>query len=145
MMRLRMMACMFAAILVVSSGCGEAKRDILNLSGKVTFKGQPVPAGYINFMPDITGGNKGEVKGFPIKDGIYNTAEGTNPGIYPGKNKVMISGFNGKAKKLWPNGEQIFNPIEMEVSVEKGTSTKDFEVPESAGQNVRIVPTADPD
>lgn len=128
----------------VTAGCGEAKREIAHLSGKVTFKGQPVPEGFINFLPDVPGGNQGEVKAFSIKDGAYNTAEGSNPGVYPGANKIMISGFDGKAKKLWPKGVQIFNPINLDLTVAAGTNTKDFEVPLSAGQNVKIVPTADP-
>jgi hypothetical protein len=136
---------LLAAMVLASGGCGQAKREVANLSGKVTFKGQPLPVGFINFMPDVAGGNRGEVKGFEIKDGVYNTAEGTNPGIYPGPNKVMISGFNGKPKMpLWPKGEQIINPFTVELTVAAGTNTKDIEVPLSAGQNVKIVPTADP-
>ncbi len=130
--------------MAVSGGCGEAKREVANLSGKVTFKGQTVPAGFINFLPDVTRGNRGEVKAFEIKDGVYDTAAGPNPGIYPGANKIMISGFNGKPKPLWPQGVQIFNPINLDLTVAPGTNTKDFEVPLSAGQNVRIVPTDDP-
>src|SRR5436305_11332915 len=110
-----------ALVMVSPSGCGQAQREIANLSGKVMFKGLPVPAGFINFMPDVVGGNRGEVKAFEIKDGVYNTAEGPNPGIYPGVNKVMISGFNGQAKALWPKGEQIFNPINLDLTVSAGT------------------------
>lgn len=131
------------AILAIA-GCGRGKRETANLSGKVSFKGQPVPEGFINFLPDVPGGNKGEVKGFPIKDGVYDTAQGKNPGIYPGANKIMVSGFNGKAKQLWPQGEQIFNPIESDLTVAAGSNKHDIEVPASAGQNVKIVPTADP-
>ena len=87
----------------------------------------------------------GEVKAFEIKDGVYDTNQGSRPGFYPGANKIMISGFTGKPKMpLWPKGEQIFNPINLDLTVNAGTNTKDFEVPLSAGQNVRIVPTADP-
>jgi hypothetical protein len=32
----------------------------------------------------------------------------------------------------------------LDLTVATGTNTKDFEVPLSAGQNVRIVPTDDP-
>jgi hypothetical protein len=137
-------ALLTATLVVVSGGCGQAKREVANLSGKVTFKGQPVPAGFINFLPDVPRGNRGEVKAFEIRDGVYDTAAGPNPGIYPGANKIMISGFNGKPKPLWPQGVQIFNPINLELTVATGTNTKDFEVPLSAGQNVRIVPTDDP-
>ena len=137
--RLVVMACLTA----LAFGCGGGKRATVNVSGKVTFKGNPVPAGFINFMPDVPGGNRGEVKGFPIVDGVYNTAEGTNPGIYPGANIITISGFDGKKQNLWPKGKQIFNPIELKETVSEGT--KDYVVPLSAGQNVRIVPTADPE
>lgn len=137
-------ALLLAAMVVASGGCGQAKREVAHLSGKVIFKGQPVPVGFINFTPDVAGGNRGEVRAFEIKDGVYNTAEGPTPGVYPGANKVMISGFDGKAKALWPKGVQIFNPINLDITVANGTNTKDFEVPLSAGQNVKIVPTADP-
>jgi hypothetical protein len=92
-------------------------------------------------MPEVTGGNRGEVKSFPIKDGLYNTADGANPGVYPGTNVVRISGFDGKPAKFFPDGKQIFNPVELKETVAGGT--KDFEVPPSAGQNVRIEPTSD--
>jgi hypothetical protein len=128
----------------LAGGCKEGPRKTAQLSGKVTFKGQPVPDGFLNFMPDATAGNRGEVKGFPIKYGVYNTAEGPNPGVYPGENKVTVSGFDGKAKKLYPQGEQVFNPFDIKVSVPEGVTTKDIEVPESAGRNVRVQPTADP-
>jgi hypothetical protein len=123
-------------------GCGGGdQRQTANLSGRVTFKGQPVPTGYITFMPEVSGGNRGEVKSFPIKDGSYNTADGPNPGVYPGANVVRISGFDGKPAKFFPDGKQIFNPIELKETVAGGT--KDFEVPPSAGVNVRIEPTSD--
>jgi hypothetical protein len=124
-------------------GCGGGKRETVNVSGTVTFKGKPVPSGFINFMPDFAGGNKGEVKGFPIVDGAYNTAEGSSPGIYAGANVITISGFDGKKQNLWPKGKQIFNPFELKENVSEGK--KDYVVPDSAGQNVRVVPTADPD
>lgn len=135
---------LFSAVALVLFGCDKPARTVAHLSGTVTFKGQPVPEGFINFIPEITGGNTGEVKAFEIKDGVYNTEQGGSPGIYPGANKIMISGFDGKGKKLWPKGVQIFNPIEENLAVAAGTNKKDFVVPESAGQNVKIVPTADP-
>lgn len=131
----------FAAL----AGCGPKARPVAHLSGKVMFKGKLVPAGFINFMPDVTAGNAGEVKAFPIVNGAYNTADGSSPGVYPGANKVTISGFDGQAVRLWPKGKQIFNPVELNETVPTGTNTRDFEVPASAGQNVQVVPTADPD
>lgn len=144
MLRIAFYVVPLLAVTLVLAGCGSSKRKVANLSGKVMFKGKPVPEGFINFLPDVPGGNKGEAKGFPIKNGEYNTATGSNPGVYPGANKIRISGFNGKPKNLWPQGEQIFNPIEENLTVAEGNNTKDFDVPASAAQNLRIEPTADP-
>ena len=55
-------------------------------------------------MPDVPGGNRGEVKSFPIKNGAYNTADGADPGVYPGANVIRISGFDGKPAKFFPDG-----------------------------------------
>ena len=131
------------ALALAAAGCGESKRATTNVAGTVTFRGKPVPAGYINFMPDVSAGNSGEVKGFPIVDGQYDTSKGTNPGIYPGAMVIQISGFDGKVVSLWPHGKQIFNSVEIKETVQGGT--KDIVVPESAGRNVQVVPTADPE
>src|SRR4051794_35364302 len=109
---------LLAAAVLAAAGGGEGKRGTAHLSGEGAFKGQPVPAGFINFMPDVASGNRGEVRAFEIKDGVYNTADGTTPGVFPGVNKVMISGFTGVPKMpLWPKGEQIFNPINLDLTV----------------------------
>lgn len=132
--------------LAALDGCGPPKREVAFLSGKVTLNGKPVPTGFINFIPGVGGG---EAKGFEIKDGMYNTAEGPNPGIYPGENRIYIQGFDGKVPSgrqadLWPKGKQVMNPYEFNYTVEAGTKTKDIEVPASFGQNVLIQPVGDP-
>ena len=55
-----------------------------------------------------------------------------------------IAGFDGKPQVLFHQGKQIFNPIEVKYTVPEGTSTKDFTVPDSAAENLRIEPTAEP-
>ena len=45
------------AALLLAAGCGEAGPARYHVSGKVTFNGQPVPAGQIVFEPDPTAGN----------------------------------------------------------------------------------------
>ena len=126
------------------AGCGgAAQRETASVAGQVTFKGKPVPAGFINFTPDIAGGNSGETRGFPITDGRYDTAQGATPGIYPGANIIFISGFDGKpVPPLWPQGKQVFNPVELKDTLQAGG--KDFVIPESAGKNVQVTPMADP-
>jgi hypothetical protein len=127
-------------VLVIFAGC-TPKPKMAQLSGKVTFKGQPVPAGFISFTPDI---GKGEIRVLQIKDGVYDSAQQTPPGMPPGHYMLRISGFDGVKIPRWGQGKQIFNEwIDIDFTIPEGMSTKDFEVPEHLGQNVKIQPTAD--
>ncbi len=81
--------------------------------------------------------------GCQIKDGKFDTASNVPPGLPPGKYKVRIGGFDGKKIPMWGQGKQIFNPVEDQWDVPEGASTKNYEVPAAAGNNVKIEPTAD--
>jgi hypothetical protein len=129
-----------AVVFALAAGCGASKPELAQLSGKVTFQDKPVPAGWISFTPEP---GKGHVKVCQIRDGVYDSSKEGDPGIFPGKNLVKISGFDGKVVPLWGQGKQIFNPVDDTLDIAPGTTTKDFVIPESAGKNVKIVPTAD--
>lgn len=139
---LHLKLCCIVVMAVVFSGCSSEKK-LSQISGKVSFKGEPVPAGYVTFTPDVGKGTNGQVVGFQIKDGSYDSNRNTPPGLPPGSYQVRIGGFDGIKIPMWGQGKQIFNPIEDNCTVTDGSSTKDFEIPESAGQNVKIEPTAD--
>jgi len=128
-----------AAALALAAGC-SSEPPMAQLSGRVTFRGQPVPAGWISFTPES---GKGSVRVCQIKDGVYDSSQAVPSGIYPGKNQVRIAGFDGKKIPYWGQGKQIFNPIDLALDLPAGSQTKDFEVPESAGKNVKIERTAD--
>jgi hypothetical protein len=131
------------AVLLVLTGC-SSKPKLAQLSGMVTFKNQPVPAGWISFTPDVAQGGLGAVKVFQIKEGAYDSAKEKVSGIQPGTYFVKIAGFDGKKIPLWGQGKQIFNVVDTTFVVPAGTTNKDWPIPDSAGQNVKIVPTADP-
>lgn len=128
-----------AAVFALALGC-SSKPPMAQLSGTVTFQGKPVPAGWISFTP---GPGVGSVKVCQIKDGAYDSSKEGEPGIYPGANQVIIAGFDGNKVPLWGQGKQIFNPVESTLDVPAGSTTKDFVIPDSAGQNIKVVPTAD--
>lgn len=129
--------------LVFVIGCNQQPK-MSQLSGNVTFKGQPVPAGYISFTPDVGRGNKGQLRVFQISEGVYDSVKASPPGLPPGIYLIRIGGFDGKRIPRYGQGKQIFNEVtDLEHTVPEGTSTKDFVIPESAGQNVIIQPTAD--
>ena len=82
------------SLLVAFSGCGP-KSDLQKVvvSGKVTFEGQPVGNGQIEFHP--MKGTRGPVSGAPIKDGEYRAhAKG---GVPVGLQKVKIKGYRARA------------------------------------------------
>ena len=127
------------AVLTLAIGC-SSKPEMAQVSGTVKFKGQPVPAGWISFTPEP---GKGSVRLCYIKDGVYDSSKEGEPGVFPGHNQIIIAGFDGKKIPLWVQGKQIFNPVNDTLDVRPGTMTKDFVIPDLAGQNVRILPTAD--
>jgi hypothetical protein len=134
--------CVATLSLALVSGC-SSEPEPAQLSGKVTFKGQPVPAGWISFTPDSGAARGGQVKLLQIKDGAYDTAKESEPGLKPGSYLVHIEGFDGEKVPFYGQGKQIFNPVDDAFTVPEGATTKDFVIPESAGENVKIQPTAD--
>ena len=142
-MRLRVLSAA-AACLAIAAGCSSETKTY-KLSGNVTFKGQPVPAGYVMFTPDVASGALGQVRVFQIVDGKYDSDAATPPGMTAGKCMVRVAGFDGKPLPTFGQGKQIFNPVDLAAfTMPADETTKDFEVPASAGVNVKIVPTSDP-
>jgi hypothetical protein len=133
-----MLICLF-----LGADC-TSKPKAAQLSGKVTFRGRPVPAGYISFAPDVANGSQGQIRVLQIKDGSYDSAKEAPPGINPGPYFLRIAGFDGKRIPYFGRGKQIFNEWkDIEFTIPEGASTKDFEVPSSLGENVHIQRTAD--
>lgn len=132
----------FALLAILFCGCSSEAKPV-QVSGKVTFRGQPVPAGYVQFTPDVAQGGLGQSKVFQIKDGAYDSSKDPEPGIRPGKYQVRIAGFDGKKIPYFGQGKQIFNPVQDNCEVAPAGGTKDFVVPDSAGENVKIERTAD--
>lgn len=135
--------CVASLVLLAFPGCAQKPKPV-QLSGKVIFKGQPVPAGYITFMPDVNNGNRGQTKLLKIKDGVYDSAQDPpDQALTPGAYHVRIAGFDGKTQPRFNQGKQIFNPVAETLVVPDTVSTKDFTIPDSASQNLIITPTDD--
>jgi hypothetical protein len=74
-------AALVGAVVLLAVGCGGGERQ-LDVSGKVTFKGEPVTEGDIQFIDDRTG-RGAQVKLGP--DGTYQAS------LFPGEYKVAIT------------------------------------------------------
>ncbi len=128
-------------LLLVLGGC-ESKPKLTEISGTVTFKGQPIPAGDVSFTPEVSVAG-GQLQMYMVKDGKYDSTQTPGMGLLPGKYKVRINGYDGKQIPNFYSGKQIFNAVEEEIEITAGKMTKDFVVPDAAGQNIKYVETAD--
>src|SRR5262245_57636880 len=96
---------LIGTLLLLAPGCGESnplgRRAV---HGNVTFQGQPVEYGGIQFMPDDL--QRGVSRGAMIEDGQYQIK--TTDGLPPGNYKVMITAPDQKQKEIveGPPGEE---------------------------------------
>ncbi len=83
----------FAVCFIIAgslAGCGDEGNGVLvPVTGKVTYKGQPLTRGEVNFIPEQAG-SRG-ARGTIGEDGHFTLSSyGVNDGAHPGKYKVTI-------------------------------------------------------
>jgi hypothetical protein len=112
-------------------GCGSGERRY-DLSGTVSYKGNPVPEGYIVFEPDASKGNIGGPGRAKILDGKYDTADEESEGVTGGPHTIRISGFDKKVTGMKGGEVAIPKSLFMDYTVTedlpKKNATKDFDI-----------------
>jgi len=118
-------------VLLVLAGCGQGEGvQRFDVSGTVTYDGQPVPAGTVLFQPDESQGGSGPAGVATIKDGKYDTATENGKGVVGGPHLVRIVGLDGKTiDDMTPMGIPLFPDYTTEVDFPKEDTTHDFQVP----------------
>lgn len=121
---------MFVAFtLLVGCDSGEKR---YRLQGSVTFKGKPVPEGYIVFEPDASKGNSGGPGRAKILDGKYDTSADENVGVLGGPHLIRIQGFDkkitGESAQEVALPKSLFTDYSVSEDLPKQDGTKDFEV-----------------
>ena len=119
------------------TGCGDSEVPRYELSGTVTYDGQPVPAGYMIFASDADAGNQGPGSQVDIRDGKYHTLPGH--GTIGGPHVVTIFAFDGQPYQLNddsggppmlnPMGNPLFESVSLNVDLPKKPAVHDFNVP----------------
>jgi len=113
-------------------GCGSEVEgpERFDVSGNVTFNGQPVAYGSIIFTPDTSKQNSGPQGVATIRDGKYDTAS-KGRGVVGGLHKVIIEGLNDEVPDETEENPTPppFPEFTTEVDLPKETSTQDFTVP----------------
>jgi len=124
-----------SVLLLCCVGCGN---DGYRVSGKINFKSAPVPAGKIYFMPDETKGNKGSTGFADIKNGVYDTGAPGGRGAPAGAVIVAIEGIDPSKPPPKADSEVtatvLFPRYEVAAELPSSSSTKDFDVPDSAAK-----------
>jgi len=113
--------------LLAAPGCGDGGPKLYEISGTVTFKGQPVPAGTVMFTPDQRKGGSGPSGLATIKQGRYDTADSDGTGVMGGPYVVQIIGLDGKPTEMCPEGVPLFPDYTESIDLPRQNSTKDFE------------------
>lgn len=138
----------FPLLLLISLlpvGCGPSGPPRAEVSGVVTFNGQPVGEGSINFFP--ADGNTGPEAGGAIRDGKYHIPRAQGPVL--GKNRVELRSFQKSGRRIQdptaPPGtmtEEIINvfPAEFNLDsklvrdIQPGKNDLPFELETAAGK-----------
>lgn len=121
-----------AALVALAAGCGGDGLNRLDLTGQVTYKGQPVPYGTISFRPDHSKGGTGPTGFARIEDGQYDTS-GEGKAAMVGPVKVFIEGAVSKE----PMAASLFPMYRTSIDVNGEKDQFDFEVPEGPPQKKR--------
>lgn len=135
-MMIRTHWCAVGLCAVLIAGCGGSGLKLDNLHGKVTFAGEPIKYGLIEFIPDAGREHKGPAGSAEIVDGAYDT-KATGQGVVPGPHLVRISAFEERPQpssedetKPTVNKPPIFSGFTIERALAAGE--QNFEVPATA-------------
>lgn len=101
------------------AGCAREGPRQFDVSGMVTFRGQPIPAGVIQFDPDIANGYDGPQGFAQIKNGVFDTRLGGR-GVRAGPHVVRVQGFDGVPANELPLGNRLFADYEIRADVQPG-------------------------
>jgi hypothetical protein len=121
------------AVLGCNRNSGPARYD---LTGRITYDGKPVPAGYILFAPDKSKGNDGPGADAEIKDGVYRTRPGQ--GTVGGPHIITVNGFDGKpvgqGPIVNPMGNALFTNVQISADLPKASADHDIVIPAAKGK-----------
>jgi hypothetical protein len=115
-------------VLLALCGCGSASNRF-DVSGTITYRGQPLPAGLVMFDPDIAAGHDGPQGFAHIKDGRFDTRLLGGQPVIAGPHRVRIQGFDGQPGHELPLGKMLFPDYELALPLQPGQPPLTIDVP----------------
>jgi hypothetical protein len=136
--RRRALALALLAVAAIPLGCGKSGPEMARVSGKVTYKGQPVPKGTITFVSSDPG--RRNATGVLAPDGTYRLqTEEPGDGAMLGDYKVTVSAHDEPVldyipakpvpkKLLVPETYESPQASTLKATVVRGSNTCDFDL-----------------
>lgn len=126
-----MSACRNGLLLLAAAvvGCGgQSGPPRYEISGTVTYSGQPTPAGQVTFAPDSSRQNRGPGGYGKIINGKYTTV--LNRGAVGGPHRVTITGYNAEPGTVSDSELKQLHPVfETTVDLPRESCVQNFDVP----------------
>ena len=113
--------------LATSVGC-QKSNGLTPVTGRVTFKGSPVPMGNVSIEPDASQGNKGPQCRSSIIKGVVTSRP--EFGAVSGAVIVDVEGAEQRPESEYP--VPLFPRYSFKTEIPKGKATLDIVVPEDA-------------
>lgn len=114
------------SVLVLSlAGCAKKGPQRYDHWGKITYRGQPIPKGVINFDPDLGAGNDGPQGFAEIENGQFDTRKRPLCGPGSGKYVMQVFAADGVVGPEAPLGKPMFK---SQVSIQADLEAKDGEL-----------------
>ena len=121
-----------ALTLAIATGCRKSN-GLTPVTGRVTFKGSPVPMGNVYIEPDASQGNKGPQCRSSIIKGVFVSRP--DFGSVSGPVIVDVEGSEQRPESEYP--VPLFPRYTFKTEIPKGKATLDIVVPENAGKPKR--------
>ena len=121
------------AAVATALGCGSGAGDRIDVTGRVTFAGAPVPVGRIDFVPAEAATGRTLAGYATIEQGAFNTRS-SGRGPTPGRHRVRITGFDDRPPTVdeVDHGPPLFDPYETTIALEPGDVELQFHIPASS-------------
>lgn len=126
----RLLGFLVLSLVATCLGCGQVGDGTNRVFGRVTFNGEPVPVGVIQFTPNSSVGGDGAAGFAEIRDGKFDTMD-NGRGVTSGSVTVMIDAYSMKDVNpdIKPHGDALVMGYQEMVTIGNDPSTElNFEI-----------------
>lgn len=111
------------------TGCGKSVEPI-HVQGTVTYRGRPVPKGFLLIHPDRQKGNSGPFGIAQIRSGKFDTKEQGGRAAMPGPVKFAVAGYaNDGTASDYSDASPLFPASQVEQEIGPDSTIVEIAIP----------------